>query len=169
MVQAQANNNRHPRDDIDEVHGRLFVGGSRAAMTLDTVNRCGITHILSLIQDSNEIVATMFKNQIDYKVLKNLQDDDSQQISDLFAEANGFIREALSGGQDNKVLINCPTGNSLSAAFCTAFLIGECGLTFEQAMTQGGSNRANSFQPNVNFQNQLKAFESNPQPDEHQV
>ena len=48
MLKFNRNQQKQPKDDIDEVHPRIFMSGYAAADCWETLQRCGITHILTV-------------------------------------------------------------------------------------------------------------------------
>ena len=65
---------RDPKEDIDEVFPRIYMSGFKPADCWETLQRCGITHILTLMPSCRK----KFKKQgIVYKVISDIQDNGS--------------------------------------------------------------------------------------------
>lgn len=65
---------RTPKDDIDEVHPRIYMSGYAAADSWETLQRCGITHILTVTPHARP----RFEDKgIVYMVLEEVQDNTS--------------------------------------------------------------------------------------------
>ena len=146
-----------PKSDIDEVHERIFISGYAAADCWETLQRCGITHILTVTPHARP----MYEDRgIVYMVLGEVQDNSAQNVINHFMTTNAFIKQSLSENPQNKVLVHCAAGISRSGAFCAAYMIGEAGLTYDQALAQGQARRQNGsgFHPNSNFKAQLRQF-----------
>ena len=123
-----------PKDDIDEVHDRIFMSGYAAADCWETLQRCGITHVLTV----TPYARPKFEDKgIVYMVLPDIEDNNAQNVINYFTQTNAFIKASLNENPANKVLVHCAAGISRSGAFCAAYMIGEAGLTFDQALQQG--------------------------------
>ena len=59
-----------PEDDIDEVYDRIYMSGQPAAACLDTMKKCGITHIVRVTP-----YATKQHANIKYLVFDKIFDD----------------------------------------------------------------------------------------------
>ena len=121
----------HLENNIDEVHERVFMSGYVAADCWETLQQCGITHVLTLTDHA----PPRFEDRgIVYMVLAEIEDNNAQNVINHFMNTNAFIRAALNENPSNKVLVHCARGVSRSGAFCAAYMIGEAGLTFDQAI-----------------------------------
>ena len=118
---------RDPKDDIDEVHPRIYMSGYAPADCWATLQRCGITHILTVTPHARP----KFEDKgIVYMVIDDIQDNTQQNVINYFQQTNVFIKQALAENTTNRVLVHCAAGISRSGAFCAAYMIGEGGLTF---------------------------------------
>ncbi|KAJ0976297.1 hypothetical protein J5N97_018262 [Dioscorea zingiberensis] len=112
------------------VTNNLFIGGTLAAKSMHTLQHLGITHILCLC--SNEIGQsdTQYPDLFNYRNF-SINDNDDEDIADLFEEASDFIDyvEHLGG----KILVHCFEGRSRSATVVLAYLMLRKGLTLLQA------------------------------------
>ena len=83
---------RDPKDDIDEVFPRMLMSGYAAADCWETLQRCGVTHVLTV----TPYCRPKYEDKgIVYLVLDEVQDNSEQNVINYFTESNAFIKNAL--------------------------------------------------------------------------
>ena len=107
------------------------MSGYVAADSWTKIEQLGITHILSIMPGARDKFA---QKGIKYLLLTDIKDNDEQDILQYFEQSNDFIQNAITENDTNKILVHCAAGASRSGAFCCAYLIVECGMTFDQAI-----------------------------------
>lgn len=132
----------------------LYIGPIGAAKNLKALRKRGITHILN----ASPIVPCYFidnpEGAFSYHHVP-LFDDVSVDISVHIEEANNFIE---AGRQAGGVLVHCYAGQSRSAAFIIAYLIGRQGMSLLDAWDAVRCCRP-SARPNSGFLRQLAEYE----------
>ncbi|PAV17287.1 phosphatases II [Pyrrhoderma noxium] len=88
------------RRECQEIVEGIFLGPFQASKSLESLRSHGITHILC-IRDTKEAfsVRPRFPDQFTYLVL-DVQDNDEQNLIQLFPLARHFIDEALDKGDE---------------------------------------------------------------------
>ena len=72
---------RTPKEDIDEVHSRIYMSGYAAADCWETLQTRGITHILTVTPHARP---RFEEKGIIYMVLEEIQDNTSQNVINHF-------------------------------------------------------------------------------------
>lgn len=138
-----------------EVRPRLYVGSIGAAENIQTLQKLGVSHILSLGDKD------MFSLLISTKeaALTNLQvtisDKASEDLSMHVEACTEFIDEGLSKGG---CLVHCFQGKSRSVGIVAAYLMKREGLTYERALETIRIVRPRGC-PNIGFSLQLRKLE----------
>ncbi|CDW90467.1 dual specificity protein phosphatase 1 isoform 2 [Stylonychia lemnae] len=143
-----------------EIIPNLFLGSVGVAFNKDSLNKHGITHILTCADKIQPRFATEFK----YMCLPIL-DTPSENIGKYFRQAYLFISDALSenskvleGGLKNNVLVHCFAGKSRSTSFVLAYLMVKEKINLRDGLELSRQKRPIA-QPNPGFILQLKLFE----------
>jgi len=86
-----------------------------------------------------------------------LSDNFREKITPHLDDTTAFIREALEGDPENKILVHCVMGISRSATVVCAYLIAEKGMNAPAAINFVRERRP-IICPNVGFQRQLGEY-----------
>nr|CAG4709993.1 unnamed protein product [Naegleria fowleri] len=136
----------------------LYLGDKESASSDVELTDLGITYILNMAEEvSNDLefleVAPGVKK---YSYLKLGTDDTiSHSISNLFDQANEFLRQAYE--RNGKAIVNCNMGVSRSSTTVISYIMKYYGLSFEQVFHHVKNQRSVTC-PNASFREQLKSF-----------
>jgi hypothetical protein len=142
-----AKNDREPA----EICEGLFLGSIGAAMSKETLQRLGISVVMTV----SDNIKPLFPELFTYEVIPIL-DDPSCDISGLLPHTYDMIESALRDG--HKVLVHCFAGKSRSGAVVVAYLMRKLGLTLQAALLNVQERRP-IVEPNIGFMQQLEVFE----------
>ncbi|XP_072291644.1 dual specificity protein phosphatase 6 [Eucyclogobius newberryi] len=136
-----------------EILPHLYLGCAKDATNLDVLEEHGIKYILNVTPN----LPNLFENagQFKYKQIP-ISDHWSQNLSQFFPEAIGFIDEARS--QKCGVLVHCLAGISRSVTVTVAYLMQKLHLSMNDAYDIVKTKKSN-ISPNFNFMGQLLDFE----------
>ena len=103
----------------------LFLGSIGAAYNKESLQKLGITHILTCAMG----IKPRFPDDFKYEIL-NCLDSPNQNVLQYVDQANQFLNEAFSHNvadqpPKNKVLVHCFAGKSRATAFTIAYLMKE--------------------------------------------
>lgn len=126
---------------------KLYLGSSRSAFDLHTLQRLGITHILNTAKE----VACYFPEAFEYYHLA--QADGEPNIQQHFQTACDFINNG------EKVLVHCQHGISRSATLVVAYLMQHHKRSLQDALLQVKGLRP-CVSPHFNLEVALMTFES---------
>ena len=132
----------------------LYIGPIGAARNLKALRKCGITHIIN----ASPVVPCYFRDNPEGAFVYHLvpiYDDAAVDLTGHIEEANDFIEAGIAAGG---ILVHCYAGQSRSAAFVMAFLIGRRGMTAAEAWAVVRRARPCAH-PNSGFLHQLAAYE----------
>ncbi|ESO89447.1 hypothetical protein LOTGIDRAFT_125232 [Lottia gigantea] len=137
---------------MTEIIDKLFLGGVEAALDIESLEKFGITHIITidirpLCQETTDKFTTKYIHAMD------LEDTDLLTYID---ECNSFIDDGLVKGG---VLVHCFVGSSRSATIVIAYLMNKLNLTFQEALDKVKTLRP-LVKPNQGFLHQLHLYES---------
>ncbi|PIA14308.1 dual specificity phosphatase 12 [Coemansia reversa NRRL 1564] len=135
---------------MDEVAKGLYVGSSMAETDKQKLDKCGITHILSVASR----YAPSHPKDFIYKLV-SVDDLPEENLIQHFPECNEFIDSTLRSG--GRVLVHCMAGQSRSAAVSAAYLMQRDSLTAEQALATLKEKRQ-QIHPNAGFREQLQLY-----------
>ena len=122
------------------VENELYMSDIFAAENLEELNRCQITHILTVAARLPPKYPENFK----YKVV-SINDESHEDIKQYFRDAIQFIVESIE--QKGRVLVHCAAGMSRSGATVCAYLMYQNQWSFDEAFAYGRSKRK-VFYPN---------------------
>ncbi|KAK7440256.1 hypothetical protein VKT23_017196 [Stygiomarasmius scandens] len=133
---------------VDEIlNNKLYIGNLAAATSTETLERLGITHILSVCPE----FASTGPNHMNISV----DDSEYDDLLIFLPRACQFIQQALEG--EGRVLVHCVVGVSRSATVAAAYLMQSRQWTSATALDFIRKRRP-CVQPNYGFLKQLDAF-----------
>uniref|UniRef100_H3C1F4 Dual specificity protein phosphatase n=1 Tax=Tetraodon nigroviridis TaxID=99883 RepID=H3C1F4_TETNG len=136
-----------------EILPHLYLGCAKDATNLDVLEEYGIKYILNVTPN----LPNLFENAGEFKYKQiPISDHWSQNLSQFFPEAIGFIDEAR--GQKCGVLVHCLAGISRSVTVTVAYLMQKLNLSMNDAYDIVKMKKSN-ISPNFNFMGQLLDFE----------
>ncbi|CAG9768546.1 unnamed protein product [Ceutorhynchus assimilis] len=137
----------------DRIETNLYLGGVAAATDIDTLNKLGITYILTI--DTCPLPRNISElNHIKIKFIQ-LADFPKEDLISHFDDTNAFIQEAL---HNNKaILVHCYFGISRSATVVLAYMMKKNQLSYTEAYNKLKSKRSLVF-PNKGFVTQLRLY-----------
>ncbi|XP_068169927.1 dual specificity protein phosphatase 6 [Antennarius striatus] len=136
-----------------EILPHLYLGCARDATNQDALEEFGIKYILNVTPN----LPNLFEHAGGFKYKQiPISDHWSQNLSQFFPEAIGFIDEAR--GQECGVLVHCLAGISRSVTVTVAYLMHKLHLSMNDAYDIVRTKKAN-VSPNFNFLGQLLDFE----------
>ncbi|KAK3257610.1 hypothetical protein CYMTET_33313, partial [Cymbomonas tetramitiformis] len=94
----------------------LFIGNALVAQSVHTLEKLGITHVLTLVPDLELAYPAHFKH-----LRISVVDTEDEDIAHYFREAADFVETATKGG--GKALVHCFEGKSRSATMVLAALM----------------------------------------------
>ncbi|XP_075883333.1 dual specificity protein phosphatase 6 [Nelusetta ayraudi] len=136
-----------------EILPHLYLGCAKDSTNLDVLEEYGIKYILNVTPN----LPNLFENAGEFKYKQiPISDHWSQNLSQFFPEAIGFIDEARS--QKCGVLVHCLAGISRSVTVTVAYLMQKLSLSMNDAYDIVKMKKSN-ISPNFNFMGQLLDFE----------
>ncbi|KAJ8374212.1 hypothetical protein SKAU_G00047920 [Synaphobranchus kaupii] len=136
-----------------EILPHLYLGCAKDSTNLDILEEYGIKYILNVTPN----LPNLFENAGEFKYKQiPISDHWSQNLSQFFPEAIGFIDEARS--QECGVLVHCLAGISRSVTVTVAYLMQKLNLSMNDAYDIVKTKKSN-ISPNFNFMGQLLDFE----------
>lgn len=127
---------------------RVAVSSIQTASTLDTLQRAGITHVVTCTGDN------FFPHHFGYCTL-DFEDDDSVELLDsVVPAAVRYIACVLHASPANRVLVHCKGGRSRSVSIVVAMLMCFYNYTYDAALATVQHYRPVA-QPNDSFAAQL--------------
>ncbi|KAJ8381850.1 hypothetical protein SKAU_G00026280 [Synaphobranchus kaupii] len=136
-----------------EILPHLYLGCAKDSTNLDVLEEYGIKYILNVTPN----LPNLFENAGEFKYKQiPISDHWSQNLSQFFPEAIGFIDEAR--GQKCGVLVHCLAGISRSVTVTVAYLMQKLNLSMNDAYDIVKMKKSN-ISPNFNFMGQLLDFE----------
>ncbi|XP_054894433.1 dual specificity protein phosphatase 6 [Poeciliopsis prolifica] len=136
-----------------EILPHLYLGCAKDSTNLDVLEEYGIKYILNVTPN----LPNLFENAGEFKYKQiPISDHWSQNLSQFFPEAIGFIDEAR--GQNCGVLVHCLAGISRSVTVTVAYLMQKLNLSMNDAYDIVKMKKSN-ISPNFNFMGQLLDFE----------
>lgn len=136
-----------------EILPHLYLGCAKDSTNLDVLEEYGIKYILNVTPN----LPNLFENAGEFKYKQiPISDHWSQNLSQFFPEAIGFIDEAR--GQKCGVLVHCLAGISRSVTVTVAYLMQKLNLSMNDAYDIVKKKKSN-ISPNFNFMGQLLDFE----------
>lgn len=137
--------------DVSKITHNIYISDLPSACNKDKLKELGITHILSTVLGFD----AMFPDDFQYKNVY-VRDVVHQDLTPYFDECVKFIKDVV----DNrgKVLVHCSYGVSRSASMVIAYLIKECGMTYNSAYKYV-KQRREIIEPNEGFKEQLINYE----------
>ncbi|EFC46459.1 predicted protein [Naegleria gruberi] len=136
----------------------LFLGNRDNASSDRELTDIGITYILNMAEEVENVLEEMIldNGEKKYKYLKlGTGDTIEHSISDLFEQANQFLREAFEN--NCKAIVNCNMGISRSSTTVLSYLMKYYELSFEEAFHHAKGHRS-IVCPNQAFREQLKNY-----------
>ncbi|KAK6482777.1 dual specificity protein phosphatase 6 [Huso huso] len=136
-----------------EILPHLYLGCAKDSTNLDILEEYGIKYILNVTPN----LPNLFENAGEFKYKQiPISDHWSQNLSQFFPEAIGFIDEARS--KKCGVLVHCLAGISRSVTVTVAYLMQKLNLSMNDAYDIVKMKKSN-ISPNFNFMGQLLDFE----------
>nr|XP_057931393.1 dual specificity protein phosphatase 6 [Doryrhamphus excisus] len=136
-----------------EILPHLYLGCAKDSTNLDVLEEYGIKYILNVTPN----LPNLFENAGEFKYKQiPISDHWSQNLSQFFPEAIGFIDEAR--GQKCGILVHCLAGISRSVTVTVAYLMQKLNLSMNDAYDIVKMKKSN-ISPNFNFMGQLLDFE----------
>lgn len=139
--------------NFNKVIPGLFIGDSASASSIDFLVDKNISHILICARE----LRPSFPKDFKYHKL-GIQDTKRFDLSPYLEEALIFIKTTLDSGEN--VLVHCNLGISRSSSIVIAYLIAQCGMTYDKAFRHLKKSHPSAC-PNSGFETQLRLFESN--------
>lgn len=153
-------NSELTRDDFDggpislnNIDAKLYLGNVSAAVDVDTLQQCKITHILTL--DTCPLPRKIIEMRNVKVKFIHLVDQPKEDILSYLQETDCFINEAIENGI---ILVHCYYGMSRSAAVVIAYVMKKYSIKYEEALDRVKEKRKIVF-PNEGFAYQLKLYE----------
>jgi protein-tyrosine phosphatase len=144
---------RRMNEDIDEIiEGKVYMSDVFTAENLEVLDEKKITHIVTVSKG----IRPRYPEKFQYFVIE-VNDETTEDLRKHFRPAIDFIDNALFSS--GVVLIHCAAGISRSGAITCAYLMFKNNWSFKDAFDYGRTKRSKMF-PNLSFQKQLQAFES---------
>jgi len=152
-----------PKNSYDEVYPGIVLGDSTTALSVRTLLREGVTHILNAAMACpdclrKDICGTCVLTRPSYYThskiaFKGVQSHDEPRfpLYKHFEDATNFIDEALKNG--GKVYVHCQHGISRSATLIIAYLMMKRGMSAKEAVR--AVRRKRQIFPNDGFFEQL--------------
>lgn len=142
-------------DRPSPITSKIYLGSQFDAMNKETLKNYGIKKVLTIqLEDLPQKYKP--KDQNCHKFIK-MRDCASANIMEKFDEAIDFLKKCESS--EGNTLVHCRMGISRSATICTAYLMKEKKLDFEEAFQRVREQRPQAG-PNFGFLGQLKRFEN---------
>mmetsp|Transcript_17244 Transcript_17244/g.23966 ORF Transcript_17244/g.23966 Transcript_17244/m.23966 type:complete len:506 (-) Transcript_17244:27-1544(-) len=136
----------------DRILPRLYLGSLQNARNKHTLKRLGVTHIVTVMPDSD----CLYTEDFHYHIVA-IEDDHRENIAQYFAKCHEFMDNALSD-ERNAVFVHCAAGISRSSTMVISYLMAKQKMSFTDAYQHVKSQRQ-IISPNQGFQQQLKHFE----------
>lgn len=131
----------------------LYLGNRTNAADVHGLERMGISHMLSVVAESDEEIAAPGGIE---RIVLHAADSDDEDISWLFPRAVQFLQHAHEVG--GRVLVHCIAGRSRSASLVLAYLMHQRRMTLSEAFHMLKEKRPVAL-PNSGFWQQLEAEE----------
>mmetsp|Transcript_76781 Transcript_76781/g.144681 ORF Transcript_76781/g.144681 Transcript_76781/m.144681 type:complete len:438 (+) Transcript_76781:73-1386(+) len=131
----------------------LYLGNRSNAGDERGLENMGISHMLSVVADSDEEIATPAGME---RIVLHAADSSDEDIAALFPRAVQFLQQVHEAG--GRVLVHCVAGRSRSASLVIAYLMRRCNMTLNEAFTLLKEKRPVVL-PNSGFWQQLEAEE----------
>lgn len=144
-----------PSRGYDEVFPGIFISDLYSAKNLDFIKALGFTHVLNCCEGpgiNQCVTGLIFYSEtcvVNYLGLQ-LNDSETQSITECFALANTFINSCLHA--QGKILVHCREGFSRSSTIVLAYLM-STGMQLKLAVKQLRDHR--EIGPNDGFISQL--------------
>ncbi|EJD53808.1 phosphatases II [Auricularia subglabra TFB-10046 SS5] len=133
----------------NEVSDRIYVSDLYTATSKTALNDLGITHVISLLQ--SEITLPV---DVKSHLQLHIADVPSSNILQHFNETTHFIRDALAGSENHRVLVHCVWGMSRSVSVAIAYLQATRDMLYHEAYSIVKERRGLAC-PNTGFTTQL--------------
>lgn len=135
----------------------LYISGYKAAMSLTSLKRDEITHVVNTAKGIKDFFPTFkeFPEELQYLHL-NLLDTETEDLAGRLEESVRFSLGAIKGG--GHVLVHCMQGKSRSGSVAIACVMVTENLGYHEALKLTQAQRP-LVEPNANFERQLKEFE----------
>lgn len=125
----------------DMIRPRLYIGSMADASYWPMVQQLGLTHILNVAVEAQQVDPPYKSEGIKYMMLP-LQDSPDQcqilmrQRFRTLRSATQFINSVLKGRQPGTIMVHCVQGLSRSAAVVAAYLMEYLGVNMERAVSE---------------------------------
>ena len=138
-------------NSMDMIEEGLYLGSIDAALDEALMRREGISHVLSAIENINELQKY---DGFTYKHMK-LYDFPDENIIRFIPEAISFISEGM---RSEKVLVHCLMGISRSSSIITSYIMVKKSICFAEAYEFVKSKRP-CIGPNQGFISQISSLD----------
>ncbi|KAG9312854.1 protein-tyrosine phosphatase-like protein [Chiua virens] len=139
---------------VSTITPRLYLSDLYSAQVAGTLERFGITHIVSAIEP--DLREDFGDNVIVMHV--PIRDDANANIAQWFDSVVNFIQQALDMDERHKVLVHCLQGISRSATLVCAYLVATTPMRSVEAIAHVRAKRG-IVSPNIGFRSQLATWE----------
>jgi predicted protein tyrosine phosphatase len=136
---------------VDRVCRGVLIGNCHAAAALDVLERCHVTHTLSVVVEVDK-PPSPDRPHIRVAVEDSRQPPWPEKLAEALPEAVRFIDSAVAEG--GTVLVHCNQGTSRSVTVVLAYLIKHKAMTLREAfntMTRRRSPDSPATHPNIGF------------------
>lgn len=138
---------------VSEIIPRLYLCDMYSATSSSTIERLGITHMVSVMKDAGYGFPLGIA-----RLTIPVDDKKDVELWPYFTLAIHWIQHALNSSKDARVMVHCIWGKSRSASIVMAYLMATRRLTTIKAFLFVKKHRM-FIQPNRSFVNQLLLFE----------
>lgn len=147
-----------PNDNDDDsgnsdVNGSLYVGGLAAAQNAEFIQKCKITHVLTVAR-ALPVTIPVNANEVKHLIVE-CRDHPMENILRVLPKCLEYINNAFDDTDTNaRVLVHCASGVSRSVTVCAAFLMTRFHMKSTDAIASIASVRRFA-NPNLGFKRQL--------------
>ncbi|THH16962.1 hypothetical protein EW146_g3755 [Bondarzewia mesenterica] len=133
---------------------RLYLSDLTTACSVDTLERLGITHIVTVLDIEPPFPEPVLARK---RLHISIADRPDAKLLPHLDDTTAFIRDALAENDENKVLVHCFMGVSRSASVVCAYLIATRDMSATSAIAFVKSKRG-IVCPNTGFTLQLEQY-----------
>lgn len=133
---------------------RLYLSDYFTARDTEALNRLGITHVISVIEQDTNIPDCI---PAERRLHIHIPDRADANILVHLDRTTQFITSALAENDSNKVLVHCLQGISRSATVVCAYLVATSGMLASEALAHTQAKRG-IICPNIGFRKQLEIY-----------
>ncbi|KAH8798714.1 protein-tyrosine phosphatase-like protein [Flagelloscypha sp. PMI_526] len=143
-----------------EILPRLYLSDYYTARNVETMNRLGVTHIITLlepekVQEDPVLAEKLVKEENRLRI--EIADRSDVDILSWLEKTTEFIGNALRDDEKNVVLVHCLQGISRSATVVCAYVVSVTGKSGTEAIEYVQAKRG-IICPNLGFRQQLDQY-----------